>query len=373
MVPSSTSHEPSKIAIMIRSQFRAVAFALTFFAAGVPGAAFAQMDPSDLVVRIEQLTNQVRQLTGMVEQLQFRNQQLEQQVKRMQEDTDFRFQELSRGGARPQPPRTGNAAPPANQPGPSPQQAAPPQTQGRGDAFDPAQNPGAPGAPRQLGAPGRRSDVTPQAGPTASARTNDAIGTTIMNEEPQGGVGVPGGREPGTPLDLSNMSRSASAGETAPPRGNVQSQPLQGAPPAAAPPANATAALSPAQQTRDDYDAAYSFMLRKDYASAEENLRGFITKHPRDKLAGDAQFWIGESQFQRQNYRAAADSFVVMSRKYENNAKAPDALLRLGQSLAALNEKDLACATFSEVGRKYPRASQSVKQTIEREFKRVKC
>jgi tol-pal system protein YbgF len=368
----------TKIAIMIRNPVHAAAFALTVLAAGIPGTAFAQMDPSDLVVRLDQLQNQVRQLTGTVEQLQFRNQQLEQQMKRMQEDTEFRLQELSRGGARPQqqPQRTTTPAPPpANSPGPLP----PPQ-QGRGDAFDPAANPAAPGVPRQLGAPGRRSDAAPQGGmgpgPTASARSNDPINTVIMNEEPQegGSVGVPGGREPGAPLDLSNTSRSASAGDAAPPSGNIQRQTLQGgAPPPAAPPAGATAALSPAQQIREEYDLAYSNMLRKDYAAAEEGLRGFITKHPRDKLAGDAQFWIGESQFQRQSWRAAADSFVVMSKKYANHAKAPDALLRLGQSLASLNEKELACATFGEVGNRYPRASQSVKQTIEREQKRVRC
>src|SRR6185369_4952293 len=107
------------------------------------------------------------------------------------------------GGARPQqqPQRTTTPAPPpANSPGPLP----PPQ-QGRGDAFDPAANPAAPGVPRQLGAPGRRSDAAPQGGmgpgSTASARSNDPINTVIMNEEPQegGSVGVPGGREPGAP------------------------------------------------------------------------------------------------------------------------------------------------------------------------------
>jgi tol-pal system protein YbgF len=341
------------------------------------------MDDSDIVVRLDQLQNQMRQLTGQIEQLQFRNQQLEQQVKRMQEGTDFRFQELSRGGARPQAQRPpAPAHQPLNQPGqlPSPQQAAP--SQGRGDAFDPTQNPNAPGVPRQLGAPGRRSDIAPQAGAVAR---NDAIGTTIMNEEPQGtgGVGVPGGREPGQPLDLSNMPRTAAAGENYqggypsqnayPQNSAIQQGGALPPPTQQQSPPQRTAALTPAQQTRDEYDAAYSYMLRKDYASAEQNLKAFIASHPRDKLAGEAQFWVGESLFQRQNYREAADAFVVMTKKYEHSAKAPDALLRLGQSLAALKEKDLACATFSEVARKYPRASQSVKQTIERELKRVKC
>ena len=68
----------------------------------------------------------------------------------------------------------------------------------------------------------------------------------------------------------------------------------------------------------------------------------------------DAQYWLGESLFQRQRYRDAAESFLAVSTKFEHSGKAPDALLRLGQSLAALNQKEAACATLAEVGRKYP-------------------
>ena len=358
---------------MIRSPIRTAAIVLIALAGAMPPASAQQADDSDIVVRLDQLQNQMRQMTGQLEQLQFRNQQLEQQLKRMQDDYEFRFQELSRGGAHPKVQRPAPVQQqPMNQPGqlPPPQQVAPPQSQGRGDAFDPAANPNAPGVPRQLGAPGRRSDVAPPAGQTTR---NDAVGTTVMTEEPQGGGSV---GMPGQPLDLSNMPRSASAGDAPVPRGDYQGNIQQGGalpPPQQQAAPQQTAALTPAQRTRDEYDAAYSFMLRKDYAAAEQNLKAFIVNHPRDKLAGEAQFWVGESLFQRQNYREAADNFVVMTKKYEHSAKAPDALLRLGQSLAALHEKDLACATFGEVGRKYPRASQSVKQTIERELKRVKC
>jgi tol-pal system protein YbgF len=391
--------QTAKIAMMIRTHIRAAAFALTTLAAaGWSGTALAQMDPSDAVVRIDQLERQIRQLTGSVEQLQFRNQQLEQQMKRMQDDTEYRLQELSRGGARSQPSAQAQRPGQIAQPQPGVNSPAAPLTpptqqqllqQGRGDVFDPGQNPSAPGAPRPLGVPGRRSEVAPQAnGAIGSLPSgNDRIGTVIMSEEPQGGgqIGIPGGRDAGAPLDLATMSRSASAGDNvaASPGGNYQrsgAAPLpQGYPqqqavsPQQAYPQQQQAAAQPSPTARDEYDAAYSFMLRKDYAAAEDNLRAFVAKYPRDKLVPDAQFWIGESEFQRQQYREAADAFVAMSKKYENHAKAPDALLRLGQSLAALNEKELACATFGEVERKYPRASKSVKQTIERELKRVRC
>ena len=51
----------------------------------------------------------------------------------------------------------------------------------------------------------------------------------------------------------------------------------------------------------------------------------------------------------------------------------PDSLLRLGQSLAAMNQKEAACATLAEVGRKFPRASASVKRGVTQEQKRVHC
>ena len=90
-------------------------------------------------------------------------------------------------------------------------------------------------------------------------------------------------------------------------------------------------------------------------------------------MAPEAQYWLGESLFQRQNYRDAAESFLNVSTKYESTARAPDALLRLGQSLAALGEKEAACASLGEVLRKYPRAALGVRQGVEREQKRVGC
>ena len=46
----------------------------------------AQSSAPDLMLRIDRLETQIRQLTGAIEQLQFRNQQLEGQVRRMQEE-----------------------------------------------------------------------------------------------------------------------------------------------------------------------------------------------------------------------------------------------------------------------------------------------
>jgi tol-pal system protein YbgF len=341
--------------------------------------AAAQMSASDLVVRLDRLENQIRQLTGAVEQLQFRNRELEGQLRRMHEDVEFRFQEQGKGGTRPPPPRA-QAAPPAPAtapqappvhaaPAPPPAPAAPPQR--RADVFDPGQNPTAPGAPHTLG-----SITTGPPGPAAAA----ASPPVIAAEEDEGPpVGVPGGRQAGAPLDLSTMSaEAASDPQLAPPR---RAGPQANASPLPPPPprnpsgtgAQQQAMLPPTATPKDEYDLAYGYLLRKDYAQAEEGFRDFLTKHPSDRLVAEANYWLGESLFQRQRYRDAAESFLTVSTRYDKSAKAPDALLRLGQSLAALKEKEQACATLAEVPRRYPRASASVKQTAEREQKRAGC
>ncbi len=352
---------------MTRFYFRMLVPALAGMLLATP--AVAQMSESELVMRLNRLENQVRQLTGAIEQLQHRNQQLEQQLGRAPQGgppTPDQVRPPARPlgagpGALPQP----QYAPPP--PGYPPQQAypaqdayppGPPPSGGRrGDAFDPNQNPTAPGAPRTLGGPATIGAAPP-----------------LGNEDDEPNVGVPGGRRAGAPLDLGIMAEEAA--NAPPPRREVRQIPGALPPP---PPRNPSATgaqqmvMAPSNTPKDEYDLAYGYVLRKDYALAEESLRGFIKKYPNDRHAADAGYWLGESLFQRQRYRDAAETFLEVSTRHEKSARAPESLLRLGQSLAALREKDAACATLAEIPRKYPRAAANVKQSVEREQKRVGC
>ena len=309
-----------------------------------------QSDDGDAEIRIQRLENQLRQLTGQNEELQYRNRQLEERLRQLGAAP-------AAPGGQPSVAQPGvAAAPPAVQPGPQgqqgyPQQAYPqqgyrqqqgypqaqpgydqqpqiaspppivqepaaPQAGGRrrGDAFDPNQNPNAPGAPRALG--GGQMPIG-----------NDAS------------IGAPGGRGPGEPLNLG----AAPAGALPPP---AAAAPQRGPGPGAS--ASLTT-LPPSATPKDEFDLGIGYMQRKDYALAEETMKNFARKYPSDPLIADAQYWLGESYFQRQQYRDAAEAFLGVTTKFDKSGKAPDALLRLGQSLAALKEKEAACAALGEV------------------------
>jgi tol-pal system protein YbgF len=326
-----------------------------------PAQSGRMADPGDLSVRLDRMENALRQLTGTIEQLQYRNQQLEMQLKRMQDDTDYRLQQLgSRGGAAPP-----QAAPMG------PGNASPGATPGRrSDVFDPSQNPNAPGAPRTLG-------------------SGAVIAAPERSQDSGAPIGAPGGRAAGAPLDLSTLAGNdstppqapvppaavASAGPTPVPTSQVVA-PSPSPPPQvrnAVPSGQQLATLPPSASPQDEYDMAYGYVLHKDYALAEQSFRDYLKKYPNERLVPEAQYWLGESLFQQQRYRDAAESFLGVSTKFERSAKAPDALLRLGQSLAAMSQKEAACATLAEVGRKYPRASANVKRGVEQEQKRAHC
>jgi tol-pal system protein YbgF len=340
---------------MLSPMIRNACLFLAALACGLAAHAASAQSPTDLMVRIDRLEQSIRELTGSIEQLQYRNQQLEQQVRRMQEDMGSRIQDTGPVPSGPTRPvvRPG-LPPPGSLPGPvmsAPPMSPPPALGRRSDVFDPTLNPNAPGAPRPLGT------VPPGAEPPPP------IEQPPVAEAP---VGAPGGRGPGAPLDLSTLS----------------ARPEPGLPPGDLPPPpprnpNATGALQatlpPGNSPKDEYDLGYGYILRKDYALAEQTFQSFLRKYPSDRLAPEAQYWLGESMFQRQRYRDAAEAFLNVSTKYDTTAKAPDALFRLGQSLAALGEKEAACASLGEVLRKYPRASLSVKQGVDREQKRVRC
>jgi tol-pal system protein YbgF len=312
-----------------------------------------QADAAELIVRIDRLEAQIRQLTGTVEQLQHRNQQLEAQIKSMESPAAPKPPQ-GPAAARPQPvPPAPTVAAPVP---PAPPLPAPPPGR-RSDVFDPNQQPNAPGAPRPLGT----LPSGPAPGPQVELPRDDTAP-----------IGVPDGRAAGAPLDLSTLAtgipRQPPSPDAVPPTGTALP-----APPPRTLSSTGTAVAPPSETSQGYYDLAYGYVLRKDYAFAEEAFKTFLSKYPNDTLVPDAQFWLGESLFQRQRYDSAAEQFLAAATKHPGYAKAPDALLRLAQSLAAINQKEMACATLAEVGRKYPRASNTVKQGVEREQKRVRC
>ena len=133
------------------------------------------------------------------------------------------------------------------------------------------------------------------------------------------------------------------------------------------------ASTAPANTPREEYETALGYFRDKQYDTAEKGFSAFIEKNPKNRLVADATYYLGESYAQRGRSREAAEQYLKISTDYANSTRAPDAMLHLGLSLKALGAKEQACATFSEVSRKYPNAPAYVRNGAEREAKRAQC
>jgi tol-pal system protein YbgF len=330
-------------------------------------------DDASLVVRVGQLEAQVRDLNGKIEQLQFANRQLQEQLQKFQADVEYRFQELShKGGMKPLPKRSDASDPAlnasANVASTDTHLAPQPNSSGRDDAFDPTKNPNAPGAPRSLGA----------VGPGGAA-----------------GAGVPGGGDAGQPngqvasnddgpINLLSSAQSNDGGGASPQPNQATTSTTGGEPPrpnngssqngyATTPGGTVIADAESGDATKEELDVALGYIKQKDYDSAERSLTAFIAKNPKGRKTSDAIYYLGEAYYLRGRNREAAEQYLKISANYASSPRAPEAMLRLGEALHALGDKEQACAAFGEVPKRYPNAAASIKANAVREAKKAQC
>ena len=131
--------------------------------------------------------------------------------------------------------------------------------------------------------------------------------------------------------------------------------------------------LLPDEVPEKQYEFAISFLKVGDYETAEFALREFIDSNSKHKLAGNAQYWYGETFRIRQLYQDAASAYLDAYQKYPNSSKAPVNLLKLGVMLVQIGEKDQGCLMITGVEKQYPEANLSVLQKAKYEEKKFDC
>ena len=131
--------------------------------------------------------------------------------------------------------------------------------------------------------------------------------------------------------------------------------------------------LLPDKPPKEQYEFAVSFMKIGDYETAEFALKEFIDKNKDNDLAGNAQYWYGETFRIRQLYSDAATAYLDGYQNYPKSNKAPDNLLKLGITMVQLGEKDQGCKMISGLKKEYHKASKSVLQKAQYEQKKFKC
>jgi tol-pal system protein YbgF len=124
--------------------------------------------------------------------------------------------------------------------------------------------------------------------------------------------------------------------------------------------ANAGPAPTVNSPARGQFDAALNLLAKARYDDARAAFRSFADANPDDELTPQAVYWIGDIAFVQKDYAGAAHTFVEQIKKYPSSTRAPDSMVKLGQSLIALGQTKEGCVTLGAVPSKYPAAPKAI-------------
>ena len=280
--------------------------------ADVPGYGDPQSEAGALALRIDRLEASLRRATGQIEDLQNENRKLSEQFRRFREDVEFRLS--GKQGAAPSADPTVVAAPEPTRPA------------RKNDAFDPDAHPNAPGGPKQIGT------------------TAPSPPLNLASHAPD---------EPAALKPLPTPSPIAAKSDDAPP--------------------NFVPSGVPFSDSKEQFKSAIVAYKAGQYADAEAMFKAYLEANKGAANAADAVFYIGETYLQRSRPREAAEQYLKVSTEFPKSSRAPESMMRLGQALGMLGNKEQACATFAEVGKRYPAASTSLKKSVDREIQSHRC
>jgi tol-pal system protein YbgF len=102
------------------------------------------------------------------------------------------------------------------------------------------------------------------------------------------------------------------------------------------------------------YDAAFNALKGSDYQRAIAGFRNFVSTYPASPLASNAQYWLGEAYYVTREYPNAISAFQRVIAEWPDSRKAPDALVKIGFTQAALGKTAEARDTLENVQKRFP-------------------
>jgi tol-pal system protein YbgF len=122
-----------------------------------------------------------------------------------------------------------------------------------------------------------------------------------------------------------------------------------------------------------NYEMAFGLTRAGSFGLAETAWRNFLTQYPDHPLAGNAQYFLGETFYGRNDYARAAIAYGIGVERYPQSDVAPQTLLKLGIALGRAGETGHACDALARLDRHFPKVSGVVKERALVERRQYQC
>jgi len=151
-------------------------------------------------------------------------------------------------------------------------------------------------------------------------------------------------------------ARLAGPGGAAPPAsGGGRSQAPSGSTATQPPPV--PVASPPSAQTL--YDNALRDLNTGKYDLARQQFTEYLQYYNQTALAGNAQFYIGETYYRQNEFERAIQEYDRVFKDYPESNKVAGALLKKGYAQLELNQRDQGVLTLRALVERFPRAEES--------------
>ncbi|MBO5490275.1 MAG: tol-pal system protein YbgF [Desulfovibrio sp.] len=141
--------------------------------------------------------------------------------------------------------------------------------------------------------------------------------------------------------------------------------------PAAAPSGSTWGQATPQPQARAEapkkdislalFDAGVNAYNARKYDEAQRSFSDFLKNYKTHSQAPEAQYYLAECYFQRNQFADAALAYDTVIKKYPSSSSAPGAYLKQGISFSKLNQGAAAKARMQELIKKYPNSPEAAR------------
>jgi len=112
---------------------------------------------------------------------------------------------------------------------------------------------------------------------------------------------------------------------------------------------SSTLGLSPSRML----DSARGDYFSGNYQAAISGFEALVKAFPTSEAAGEAYYYLGETQFTQKRYQEAAAAYAQVIQNYKKSSWVPDAYFKRGRSLEALGMTDEAKTVYEQLVKTY--------------------
>lgn len=137
--------------------------------------------------------------------------------------------------------------------------------------------------------------------------------------------------------------------------------------------AERAAAAAAAVPVGSGFDAAMQLYIDGQHRASAAAFQSYLDANPDSADAPEARYYLGESFYRQSDFAGAARAYVASIRGWPATPWAPDATVKLAQSLIELKNNADACGILTDFTKQYPRASATLKATAATARTRARC